>query len=294
MTKQRGFGIVEALIGLAIFGILTAMLGQSLISVMQQNHENNASAGIQNVMTAESTYYKLYGSYVTSANAHKLSDCPVSGAPTASAACLLSRAFTQGAAFKYNQYFFTISTPADAGYLVTAFPVNTSSGRLSYCGANDGLLHGVIAKVPPSLVTAANCDALPAIAQGATVPSTTAYQTAKQGTAIPGSTTTVTLTLPSGTYTVTAAFNFRFPLGSSTNDVTCTLTGAAPIQTLTVPYAQESDSTGHTYLFGNGSFAGVGAVTGPLTLSCVNNTNQTLSPWSASLIATPTTTVVTQ
>lgn len=299
MKHQRGIGIIEMLVALAVFGILTAMLGQSLVSVMQAGHEANASAGIQNVMTAESQYYKLYGAYATGANAAKLSTCPTSGAPTAAQACLLSAAFTQGASGVYNNYKFSISTPTDAGYLVTAFPQNTSAGRLSYCGANDGLLHGVIAKIPPSLTTAANCDALPAIAQGATISQTTVYSTQGSGI-VPWGAGPATLTLanlPTGNYVIHApvAVSLSANLGRPEAQINCVLNvNGVPIATTNAnPYVNYQPVTATWSL----DAVGTGNT---ITLSCANNYTApgtgwgATMTWQASLVATPVGVVVTQ
>lgn len=165
MRNEKGFGIVEMLVAVAVFMILTAMVGQGIVTIIQGQHEKNSQAGVTDVMQAEASYKSAYGGYAIGTDLPKLSACPASGAPTAAMSCLTSVAFTNGN--PYNQYNFTVSLPSDSGYMVVASPVSPYAGRLTYCGsASDILVHGVVASPPPTITTAADCNALPALSQG--------------------------------------------------------------------------------------------------------------------------------
>jgi type II secretory pathway pseudopilin PulG len=299
MKHQRGFGLIEVLVFLAIFMLVLAMVGQNLVSVMQSSHETQVQQGISDVMVAESSYKSLYGVYATGVNSPRLSTCPASGAPTSTQACLLSAAFTSGG--KYNSYTFAISTPADAGYLVTAVPANTSAGRLSYCGSNDGLVHGKVAKVPPTMTTAAQCDALPALVQGASAPpGMTAYSTSGSGTVAAGGVGTLaTLTLPAGSYALSAPLSYtlsRSPTASATNtSIVCALAqGATVIQ-------QQTFNPSGQPVYDRTTFSSVASLasSGTVTLACANHEDAgagiiNTMTYNVGLVATPVSQIVSQ
>jgi prepilin-type N-terminal cleavage/methylation domain-containing protein len=177
MNKQRGVGLIEMLVVLAIMVVLTAAIGQSLQSVVQSRNESNVSAALLAFQTAEASHMASYQSYASPITA--LSTCPAAGSkPTSAQSCLLPSAYTASSAEIYN-YALTVTTPADApecstapcGFLIVARAINTSSGRFTYCADADGVLHGEI-RESAAITTMAECGALPVITAG--TPSTAA------------------------------------------------------------------------------------------------------------------------
>lgn len=300
MKRQRGFGLLEMLLALAVLAIITGFVGQNLVTVFQANHESNAASGIVDVMLAESQYKQVWGSYATGSNAAYLSACPVTGAPTATTACLTAKTFTNEVA--YNNYTWSILLPPDAGYLVIAQPQNVYAGRLTYCGsATDPLVHGLVSATVPSITTAAACSALPPIKQGAITPVTTAYSTTGSGLLTAGSTATLSLNLPAGSYTVAAPFSFglsKTPSGLSQYAVCNLMQGATLIQTMTMVSSGQAFAQGGSGAMDRTTLVGI--VSGPtVTLSCTNHFDGGVGiinnmQWAASLVATPVSQVVTQ
>jgi type II secretory pathway pseudopilin PulG len=171
MNKQRGVGLIEMLVVLAITVTLTAAIGQSLVSIVQETNEKNISNGLLALQKAEATYVGLYpqsGYSISSA----LSSCPPAGqSVTASKACLIPVAYTNGSpVFNYN---VVLSVPSDASscssapcdFLAVATPVNPQAGRFTYCVDNDGVLHGAV-ELSSAIKTAADCGALEVITAG--------------------------------------------------------------------------------------------------------------------------------
>jgi prepilin-type N-terminal cleavage/methylation domain-containing protein len=217
MKRERGFGLIECLIALAILVVITAMIGQSLQSVAQAVNESNISKSLLQIQSAQATYLAAYSNGYASMS--DLSACPTAGtAPTKTAACLISPGLTSGNAI-YN-YEITASTPTDAptcttapcGFLVVANPKKPSFGRLAYCVTSLGLLHGEVTHTTLSLSTNAACEALPVIAAGtpSVAPSggVAAYTTGYLGPITVPSTGAIQAELTglsAGTYTVSAS-----------------------------------------------------------------------------------------
>lgn len=295
MKRQRGFGLIEVLIALAILIAITAMIGVNLQQVVQATNERNASAGVLTLMTAEANYMASFPSagYVTGANLHYLSDCPApvtqngktTVTPTATAACQsISLAYTNNkTAYQYN--FAVTSTPgpdgvagtSDDGYLISATPVNKPSGRFTYCANNqDGLLRGLVEGVTPT--TAAACDAFNVIAAG----------TASAPAPAPSNPTTYSKTFP---------FN---PGGSSTQTVTVgplmlPAAGTYLIHATSTVVAANSNSDYVCFLNdSNGSLPAVSPVNayttanGTLAATGVQNASATPIPLSAVTTSTST------
>lgn len=275
---QRGFGLIETMLALAIFCVLTALVAQNLISIFQGTHEKNARAGVVDLMTAETVFKNSWGVWATDATTPQLSTCD--GPKTMTAACLTSPALTNGS--PYNGYVFTTTQPSDAGYLVIASPTSPQAGRLTYCGSsNDPLVHGIVSGSPVSVSSAAACSGFPAIEQGnggATSDNTT-YTRTGAGTSQYLETGTMTLLVPSGNYIVFAHAAVRVnnadrQLGYYSNaNVACTLTGASLVDSgaentpaATPPYAPDFVNQN---IFLQGLIAGTTA-----TMSCQNNAGQ--------------------
>jgi type II secretory pathway pseudopilin PulG len=156
--QQGGWVLLEMILLLILLGIFSAMMGQSLISIEQNAHEQNAIQGVQRILAAENSYQAAYGAYTPSLAV--LSACATPN--DSHHACLLSPTFASGTPYQYQ---FNVTATATT-FLTTANPVNKYAGRVSYCGgvsttANDGLIHGAVGIEPSSNL--ANCIGLPTL-----------------------------------------------------------------------------------------------------------------------------------
>ena len=295
---QRGFGLIEALIALSLFVILTAMLGQSLQSLIQATNEKNIAAGLLAFQTAEASYIAAYPSsgYATGSNITNLSTCPAAGSKvSATAACLLPPAYTSGS--EVYHYTLNVVTPTDApscssapcGFVVTANPQNPSAGRMEYCVDSDGVLHGEVSHTSLSLSTNAACSALPTLTAGqpSSAPSggAGAVVLTNSGPAGPINTFPLqTMTVPSGDYQVTAHINFGAG-GNNSNSYGCTLlSGGTTLDTYS--YAGGSGVT-----FG-ATLTGLASSTTAISLSC--NGAYSIPSWTLVMTAVPVSSVASQ
>ena len=188
MKKQSGFSLLETLIALAIVVVLTAAIGQNLLSVVQATNEKNAEIAVQALVTAEASYNSQWNAYAVGSNLHYLSDCPspVGGkvTPTSTKACLgISPAYTSGSpVFQYSLGAASVTNDdGNTGFLLTATPTNQNAGRKIFCADNrDGVLRGDVAtKVP---LTQAQCEQMTVLDPSTTSTTTTAATPTMSGT----------------------------------------------------------------------------------------------------------------
>jgi type II secretory pathway pseudopilin PulG len=223
--RQRGFGILESLIGLTIIALVLCAGVVPLMAVLRVQSETQVQAVMQTLMTAESTYYNLNGGYATGAQLSACSTCFVSPALTGST--------------PFNQYLFTYETfPSGCTTACTSYLINASpqlpAYPLTYCGDSDSTLLHAGPTGTGTWSTLAGCDAEPAVAQGATTVAATVplYSTTGSGTSFPSSGATImTLTgLPAGTYFVTSRVTSGFPSAASlTNEgINCQIAPSSP------------------------------------------------------------------
>jgi type II secretory pathway pseudopilin PulG len=212
--RQRGFGILESLIGLTIIALVLCAGVVPLMAVLRVQSETQVQAVMQTLMTAESTYYNLNGGYATGAQLSACSTCFVSPALTGST--------------PFNQYLFTYETfPSGCTTACTSYLINASpqlpAYPLTYCGDSDSTLLHAGPTGTGTWSTLAGCDAEPAVAQGATTIAATVplYSTSASGLNIANDSIQLLMSLPNlpaGTYMITARVTAQWPsLPTTTN-----------------------------------------------------------------------------
>lgn len=222
--KEKGFSIVEMLVGMGIMMTLLLMSIPTLTGVVQGRNQRQAVGDLQTLIAAENTYYSLYSTYP--ASLALLSTCSLQIA--ASSPCLVSSALTGSMAI--NGYEVS-STSSPTGYFISESPTVPLAGAIYYCAETsttlpDGLIRGTWGEAP----TKDNCLTQPVVSnsgQGpAGIPGPVNVVTfTGNGTVIAsGGTEQLTWTLPAGTYALAVKVNYTFSNATVTKEwISCTL-----------------------------------------------------------------------
>jgi type IV pilus assembly protein PilA len=134
MRMQRGFSLIELLIVVAIILIIAAIAIPNLLGARIQANEASAVATLRTLNTAQQNYQMAYGTYAD--NLAKLGGNPM--APTPANSGLVDWVLgCPNQPCPKSGFQFSIVNPVGAptvtAYDLIATPVDTSTGRRSFC-----------------------------------------------------------------------------------------------------------------------------------------------------------------
>jgi type IV pilus assembly protein PilA len=134
MRMQRGFSLIELLIVVAIILIIAAIAIPSLLGARIQANEASAVATLRTLNTAQQNYQIAYGTYAD--NLAKLGGNPMAPSP-ANAGLVDWILGCPNQPCPKSGFQFSIVNPVGApivtAYDLIATPVDTSTGRRSFC-----------------------------------------------------------------------------------------------------------------------------------------------------------------
>ncbi len=161
MERAPGFSIVELLILVVVVVTLSAFLLPKVLDSRKSANEGAAISTLILINRAQQDYRHLYPQIGYAKRLEDLSSThdPRNCVPRADQACLLEYPLAHGDRKWVNNYWFSLHTDANGGYVAGAAPRKAVDGTMNYCVMQDSVVRwrSTTPLLPADQITADVC-----------------------------------------------------------------------------------------------------------------------------------------